>query len=424
MSTGQLFEPGAATAGLPAPVGWPAPPAPAAYTGLAGEIVAVIAPHTEADPVALLAQLLVAFGAAAGRGAWFAVEATRHHPHEFLILVGDSARARKGSSWDRVHALIATADPGLAARTTTGLSSGEGLIWHVRDPTDQDAGAKDRRLLDIEPEFASVLKQSNRDQSTLSPVLRSAWDGRPLALLTRTAPAQATDAHISVIGHITAAELRHQTRAVELANGFLNRFLIFCCRRVRLLPDGGEPDPLAGTDHGRRLARHLKTARDAGQVRLTDPARELWHHAYARFAAPEPAPEAITAITARAEAHAIRLALLHALINGRHRIDVEHLQAALALIDYARRSATYAFSAAVGQPLADTILAALAHTPKGLTRSQIRDLFHRNQIAGNIDSALSALHSDGKITATRVLTGGRPANLWTVTKLTPNPRTS
>src|SRR3954451_14479263 len=67
MSTGQLFESGAATAGLAAPVGWPAPPAPAAYTGLAGEIVAAIAPHTEADPVALLAQLLVAFGAAAGR---------------------------------------------------------------------------------------------------------------------------------------------------------------------------------------------------------------------------------------------------------------------------------------------------------------------------------------------------------------------
>jgi hypothetical protein len=49
-----------------------------------------------------------------------------------------------------------------------------------------------------------VLKNVSREISTLSPTLRSAWDGRPLQILTRTAPARATDAHISVIGHITA----------------------------------------------------------------------------------------------------------------------------------------------------------------------------------------------------------------------------
>ncbi len=69
---------------LPAPEGWPAAPAPAVYHGLAGEIVDRIAPHSEADPVAILSQLLVSFGAAVGRGAWFQVEATKHHPNEFL----------------------------------------------------------------------------------------------------------------------------------------------------------------------------------------------------------------------------------------------------------------------------------------------------------------------------------------------------
>ena len=53
---------------LPAPPGWPDPPAPAAWQGLAGQIVETIAPHTEADPVAILAQLLVAAGATVGRG--------------------------------------------------------------------------------------------------------------------------------------------------------------------------------------------------------------------------------------------------------------------------------------------------------------------------------------------------------------------
>ena len=147
---------------LPVPEGWPAPPDPAAYYGLVGEIVGTIAPHTEADPVAILSQLLVAFGAAVGRGAFFQVEATRHHPHEFLVLIGDSARARKGSSWDHVRRLIAGADPAITARILTGLSSGEGLIHSVRDPAGQDPGASDRRLLVIEPEFVSVLKNVSR----------------------------------------------------------------------------------------------------------------------------------------------------------------------------------------------------------------------------------------------------------------------
>ncbi len=208
---------------LKAPPGWPPEPDERVYDGLAGELVAAIAPHTEADPLAILAQLLIGAGAAIGRGAYFQVEATLHHPNEFVVLVGDSAKARKGSSWDHVARVLERSEPGFGRLLRTGLSSGEGLVWAVRDRAGSDPGAADRRLLVIEPEFASVLKQSSRDINTLSPVLRSAWDGRPLALLTRTAPAKATDAHIAVIGHITATELRHHTHHVELANGFLNR---------------------------------------------------------------------------------------------------------------------------------------------------------------------------------------------------------
>ena len=142
---------------LAAPAGWPAPPARAVYHELLGEIVNTIAPHTEADPVAILTQLLVGFGAAVGRGSWFQVEATRHAPNEFMLLVGDSAKARKGSSWDHVRRLLANVDPSIEPRVLTGLSSGEGLIWAVRDPTSQDPGVPDQRLLVIEPEFASVL---------------------------------------------------------------------------------------------------------------------------------------------------------------------------------------------------------------------------------------------------------------------------
>ena len=83
-----------APATIPPPAGWPEPPAAAAYHGVCGEIVSKLAPETEADPVAILAQLLVAAGSVIGRGAFFQVEATLHHPNEFLVLVGDSSKAR------------------------------------------------------------------------------------------------------------------------------------------------------------------------------------------------------------------------------------------------------------------------------------------------------------------------------------------
>jgi hypothetical protein len=397
---------------LPVPDGWPAAPDPAVYHGLAGEIVNRIAPETEADPVAILSQLLVAFGAAAGRGAWFQVEATLHHPNEFLVLIGDSARSRKGSSWDHVHRLITAVDTTISARILTGLSSGEGLIHSVRDAAGQDPGPGDRRLLVIEPEFISVLKNVSREISTLSPTLRSSWDGRPLAILTRTAPARATGAHISVIGHITATELQHHINPVELANGLLNRFLLLGCRRVRLLPEGGNPDPLNRTGLHRRLHATLNTAQHAGQLRLSPTARHAWADAYQQLAQPQPGIAG--AISARAEAHTIRLALIYALLDSSRQIQPQHLTAALALWDYAQRSATWALQRSSGDPLAHHIHAALKHAlPGGLTRTQLRDLLHRNPTTIQLDQALNLLADDGKITSSRILTAGRPAELWT-----------
>ena len=397
---------------LATPEGFPKPPARVVYHGLAGQIIDQLAPHTEADPIAILTQLLVAFGAAVGRGAYFSVEATRHHANEFLVLVGDSAKSRKGSSLDHARRLLDHADPTLAARTLTGLSSGEGLIWAVRDPTPNDPGVTDRRLLVIEPEFASVLKTAARDISTLSPTLRSAWDGRPLAILTRSAPARASGAHVAVIGHITSTELQHHVGAVELANGLLNRFLMVACRRVRLLPDGGRPDPLADSGLGRAFAIALSAARDVGELRFTEPARALWHQAYRLLAQPQPGVAG--QLAARAEAHTIRLALIYALLDRATAIGADHLHAALALQDYTTRSAAWALEPDTGDPIAEHIHTALLQAPDGLTRTQLRDLLNRNLPVRRLEQALANLAAAGKADRQRILTtGGRPAELWT-----------
>lgn len=62
---------------LAAPAGWPDPPDPAAWRGMAGAIAEAVAPHTEADPVAVPAQLLVDAGANHRTGS---VASDRGHP--------------------------------------------------------------------------------------------------------------------------------------------------------------------------------------------------------------------------------------------------------------------------------------------------------------------------------------------------------
>jgi Protein of unknown function (DUF3987) len=402
---------------LAAPVGWPQPPDQRAWCGMAGMIVETIAPHTEADPAAILAQLLVGAGAIVGRGAWLQIGATRHHPNEFVVLVGDSAKARKGSSWDHVARILERADAGFARRVRTGLSTGEGLIWAARDADGADPGAADPRLLVVEPEFVSVLKATGRDVNTLSPVLRAAWDGQPLALLTRTAPAQASAAHIAVVGHITAAELAHHTSALETANGFLNRFCFIACRRHRLLPDGGNPDPLTGTGIDARLGAHLAAGRQLGHVELNPAAHWLWHDIYASLSATDNDP-VTGALYARAEAHVLRLALLYTLVDGDSTIRLAHLEAGLALWQYAARSAGWALRSTTADPIAEQIHAALTTSPTGLTRTQLRDLFGRNLPSTRIDTALTILDTTGRAQRHHVHTAGRPAEVWRA--VTPN----
>jgi len=93
--------------------------------------------------------------------------------------------------------------------------------------------------------------------------------------------------------------------------------------------------------------------------------------------------------------------------------EAEHLLAALAFWKYAEDSARYIFGDSLGDPVADRILAALKAAPEGMNRTQIRDLFGRNQKAERIDPALNLLSGEGLARGeARDLTGGRPEERW------------
>jgi hypothetical protein len=384
----------------------------AAFHGPAGDFVCRTAPHTESDPMALLVQFLVAFGAAAGRHVHYAVEATRHHLNEYVILVGPSGTGRKGSAWDHVEALLREVDQDFTdSCMSSGLSSGEGLIFEVRDATAGDNGAADKRRLILEAEFAQVLKVLAREGNTLSPVVRNAWDGKSLQTIAKNAPVRAREAHVAIVGHLTKDELLRFVTGTELANGFFNRFLAVAVRRSQELPFGGR---LAGEELERVRAATLTALQFAALEReLTfDPeARERWIDVYAPLSRGEQG--LLGAATRRAEAHVVRLAAIYATLDCSDQIAPPHLEAALAVWRYSLDSARWIFGDSLGDPTADEIWSAAKERPAGVTRTEVSDMFSRNKKRREIERALGVLEDAGRLRReTRQAERGRTAEVW------------
>lgn len=339
---------------------WPALKHEALY-GLAGEVLRLVSPHTEADETAILFQLLAAFGVAVGRSPYYLVESDKHHANLFVAVVGNTAKGRKGTSWGRVRRVMEVADPTLEDRLESGLSSGEGLIWAVRDGSGDHEAAADKRLLVFEGELASPLKVMGREGNTLSAVVRNAWDTGRLQSMTKNSPAKATNAHIGIVGHIAKTELLRHLDATEFANGFANRFLYVCARRSKKLPHGGSLDDEALAQLGRELQDVLCVSKTFGHVTMNAETKEVWEAIYGDLS--EDRPGLFGSLIARSEAQVLRLALIYALLDTSRTIERVHLEAALACWEYCEASARYLFGESLGDPVADTILAALARSP-------------------------------------------------------------
>ena len=413
---------------------WPEALAPEAFHGLAGEIVSLLEPHSEADPVALLMHLLVSFGNVVGRAPHFVVGGTVHHANLYCVSVGATA-SRKGTAKDDTFFVIRTVDSDwFSSRIQSGLSSGEGFVWAVRDPIEEqqpirekgrvvdyqtvitDPGVEDKRLLVVESEFGSTLRVLERDGNTLSAQIRQAWDSGILRVLTKTKAARATDAHISMLGHVTREELLKYLNATEQANGFANRILWASVRRSKLLPDGGDIQQLNLSDIIRRLQGAVQFSRTVGELRRSDTARDIWHAVYPRLAGNRLG--LFGAVTSRAEAQTMRLALVYALLDNSRLIEAEHLNAGLAVWSYCEASARLIFGNALGDVTADELLKALRSSAGGLTRTELSSHFGRNKSAAEINRGLSALVQHGLIESEKADAAmGRPAERWFASSL-------
>lgn len=408
---------------------WPEPLAEEAYHGITGEIIRAIEPHTEGDNPALLIQFLTAFGSVVGKNSYFVAEADRHYMNLYCLLLGTTSKGRKGSSWSHISRLFSASDEDWAKNCVhSGLSSGEGLIWVIRDPIERqepiktkgrvtgyetvitDHGVEDKRGFILESEFAQALKVIGREGNTLSPVLRNGWDGRDLKILTKNNQGKATGPHISIVGHITKDEMLRILDSTEIVNGLINRFLFTCVKRSKCLPEGGKIHEVDFAPLIQRLREAIDFGSETREIKRDPEAREIWIDIYPELS--EGRPGLVGAATARAEAQVMRIACIYASLDKSHLIKREHLLAALAVWDYCESSAAFVFGKTLGDPMADEIKRVLDNTQKGLTRTEISHHFKRNKTANQIGRCLNMLLERGLVRFAKEKTGHKPVERW------------
>ena len=401
-----------------------------ALHGLAGDVVRLVDPHTEADPAAVLASFIVAFGNAVGTRPHHMLGAETHHARAFALIVGTTGTGRKGASWAPIRELMTLADGGWSVRIRSGLSSGEGLIAAVADEASKDdqdvVKVTDRRLLAIETEFSKPLRSMRREGNTLSAVIRDAWDHGNLATITRSNSIATTGAHISIVGHITPAELEKETSANDASNGFLNRFLFVLSRRSKFL---SRPEPLDGDalhDMSLRVRRMLDEARRIGRITWHPETTELWDAIYGDLSGHEADEDGADdgglagLLLNRREAHVLRLSMLYALMDGSDQIRLIHLEAAVELWWYCEQSVRTVFGDASADAIQHRIWAHLQKAGRQ-TRTDISNLLGRHVPSARIDAALQAMVTKQQIVIEKADTGGRPVEM--LSAITSNPPT-
>jgi Protein of unknown function (DUF3987) len=389
--------------------------------GIAGDIVRKAGKHCEAHPAGMYLDLIVSLGNIMGRHAYFKVGASKHFTNEFMIRVGNTSTARKGTGRDAINEPLKIIDSNwYADRVMSGFGSGEAIVGLIADPMQQSVrdtksslgfknivkpGVQDKRLFIREGEAASIFQLASKKESRADIILRDGWDGLPLKNIVKgktdgiNNSAMCMEPHLSISGDTTRDELKRRMPDGADQNGFGNRFLFAFVYRTKLCPNGG-PE-LDWTNEVVQLHKTLQFARSVGYVPLTGAARKMWHKMYVEIENEVgELPALPQAMCARGVAHVRRLALIFALLDMKDVVDSAHLQAAKKLWDYCMDSARFIFAGETKEQA--QIVSWMRLNPGAVSVRQITDeVFNRHRKVEWVKTQLDGLVRIGSV----ILTG-------------------
>jgi hypothetical protein len=395
---------------------WPEPLEDAAYYGLAGDFTRLIGKASEADPAAILLHTLIYVGIMVGSQVRARVGLDQHPARLNGLVIGPTGLwGRKGTAESPVRELAIRVDPTFEDRIRSGLVSGEGIVWHVRDQNlnKNDAGVTDKRLISTETEFASVLRAMRREANTTSDMIRKAFDGKPIETLAKNSPARCRTPHVAVLGHITPLELKELVTTTDLTNGLLNRFVWFAVKRSKRLSDPPEP---TFNDIVTSLREVFDWCQSPRVLRRDAEAQAYWNTLYDGDLARE-RPGLVGDALGRMDVLLLRTSVAYAVMDMAECIKCEHIKAAQAVVAYTERTIKWLLGSATGNRHADDAVPFLTQHGR-VSRDEVREYFGRNLSAVQLDTVRAVLVKAGliRVLVSRTGKAGRPPEFWEYTR--------
>ena len=378
------------------PASWPEL-SDAAYHGPLGEAVRHLASLSEADPAAILVTGLAQAGVLMGKNPHMKVSGQRYGANLFMLLVGPTALGRKGTSMHEAK-LLHGAQGG--PEELRGLVSGEAVVARLADET------RNRNLLLVEEEMARLLEAAGRQGSTLSAMIRLLFDGGTLTRNCVSGETEAKDYFCGLVGHITPDELRLRLSASDQTNGLANRFLFIASHArqsvIWFQDDDGRVN-LPTSTPGVTVGDLARQGASTGFLKLGTDARDWLKRAHASrcYASNNP-------LLGRLWTHLCRIAVVYAVIDGSKSVEVCHLEAAAAIVDYAEATTAMVFPSRPVATLADKIRQAVVRAGEdGVTLTELSKVLPRGLAPTERDAAVGELKTEGSIEEIRVPGSGR-----------------
>ncbi|MGW0876654.1 DUF3987 domain-containing protein [Streptomyces sp. NPDC002740] len=304
--------------------------------GPIGEAVTNALPHTEADPIGVLASTLAVYSSALnGR---VIMEGGRPAV-VWTVLVGKSALGRKGTAKRTTDRVLAPSIGGfMHQRTFAGVTSGPSLVnmlYTLEMDSPRSEMGQDGRALIVEEEWSSVLKRSRRCP-TFSQQLRTAWDGAPISNTTKKGTQEVAQPLLGFHAHITPGEWAKYVSPTEALGGSFNRLLPVLVERSKMLPYNhkakiAETKALSDAYHwALREQRVISFSADAG--RRYDELRAIIEDRMAEM------PEHLSCYMERSAEQVARVAAVFTAAEKKTKINRKALEAAWAFVSYSMAS--------------------------------------------------------------------------------------
>lgn len=320
------------------PFGLQAPPE-VCFSGWFKSYVDLVEPLCEAPSVFHLASGLALASGTFGRSVCARYVSKNIYGNTYIMLVGPAGTSRKDTAIEMALDIPNHRGPGLHAlnintapfKQLTDVGSAEGLI-NVLSKTPNS-------LLYI-TEYQRLVRNAKRQStSSIFPLLTAAWNApRILENITKGNPLEAKFPYLSIVAAVQPGILAQEMQQEDIESGYATRWLF--------VPGDGKQDGLPEPDDidentAWKLYRTLLDIRkhyeaENGETRLSLSARakERWIDWYQVDRKRDVDNEDEASMRSRLGIHVRKIALLYAATDGASVIDLQHLDPAIAFVEW------------------------------------------------------------------------------------------